>query len=113
MLSIETLQNFGANTQEGLGRCMNNQNFYFRLVKMAANDKGFDTLNQTLESGDWSQAFEAAHGLKGILSNLALTPLVEPVSQLTELLRDKKEIAFAELLQRVGEKHEQLLELCN
>ncbi|MBQ7530039.1 Hpt domain-containing protein [bacterium] len=112
MLTIETLQNFGANTQEGLGRCMNNQNFYFRLVKMAAGDKGFARLSNALNNRDWNDAFEAAHGLKGILSNLALTPLVEPVSQLTELLRDKKEITFSDLLQQIEEKHKQLLELC-
>ena len=32
MLTIETLNGFGADTREGLGRCMGNEAFYFRLI---------------------------------------------------------------------------------
>ena len=32
-------------------------------------------------------AFESAHALKGMYSNLSLTPLTAPISEMTELLR--------------------------
>ena len=32
MLTIDKLNAFGADTQTGLGRCMNNEAFYFRLI---------------------------------------------------------------------------------
>ncbi len=87
MLNINTLKEFGANTEEALKRCMNNEAFYLRLVKMAADDKNFGKLPAALEAKDWKGAFEAAHALKGILGNLALTPILKPAVEITELLR--------------------------
>ena len=89
MLTIEDLKKFGANTDEGLGRCLNNNAFYFRLVEMGLKDKGFDALGEALSAGDTSAAFEAAHALKGTMSNLALTPIAEPLGILTETLRSR------------------------
>ena len=94
MLSINALEELGANTQEGLKRCMNNESFYLRMVEMGLKDKGFDTLKTALDAGDLQTAFEAAHALKGVLSNLALTSLVTPVSEITELLRARTEMDY-------------------
>ena len=33
-MTIDTLTIYGADTKEGLQRCMNNESFYLRLVKM-------------------------------------------------------------------------------
>lgn len=88
MLTIETLQKFGADTKEGLGRCMNNEGLYLKLVGMVLGDAGFGKLKDALAAGDVQAAFEAAHALKGVLGNLSLTPLYVPASELTELLRD-------------------------
>ena len=87
MLTVDALKDYGANTQEGLGRCFNNEAFYLRLVGMGLAEKNFDALRSALDAGDAKAAFEAAHALKGSIGNLALTPIYEPVSQLTELLR--------------------------
>ena len=51
MLSIEALQSYGANVQEGLGRCLNNEAFYLRLVKMAAQDDHFQKLDLACRRG--------------------------------------------------------------
>ena len=87
MLSVETLKECGVNTEEGLGRCLNNEAFYLRLVGMALDDGGFEKLPAALAAGDLHAGFEAAHALKRVLGNLALTPIYTPVSELTELLR--------------------------
>ena len=87
MLTIEKLRAYGANVDEGLGRCMNNEAFYLRLVNMAVGDAGFERLHTALKQGDRKEGFEAAHALKGMLGNLSLTPLSKPASDLTELLR--------------------------
>lgn len=87
MLTVDELKARGSKVEEGLARCMNNEEFYLRLVGMALRDKSFDTLRAAVSSGDAKTAFEASHALKGALSNLALTPLAEPASALTELLR--------------------------
>ena len=89
MLTVDTLKACGANTAEGLARCFNNEAFYLRLVRMGLADANFDRLSAAMAAGDASAAFEAAHALKGSIGNLALTPIYEPVSALTELLRGK------------------------
>ena len=46
MLTIEKLREFGANVDEGMSRCMNNETFYLHLVNMALQDGGFERLRQ-------------------------------------------------------------------
>ena len=87
MLTVESLKAYGANTEEGLGRCFNNEAFYLRLVGMGLADANFDRLKDALAAQDAKAAFEAAHALKGSIGNLALTPLYTPLSELTEKLR--------------------------
>jgi len=88
MLTMEKLASFGADTASGLARCMNNEAFYLRLVNMELSDANFSRLQDALSSGKTREAFEAAHALKGALGNLALTPIYQPVAELTELLRN-------------------------
>ena len=87
MLTIDALKDYGANTEEGLGRCFNNEAFYLKLVGMGLADKNFDRLRDAMAVGSAQEAFEAAHALKGSIGNLALTPLYTPLSELTEKLR--------------------------
>ena len=87
MITIQKLAEFGADTDSGLKRCMNNEAFYLRLVGLELNDSNFETLRQAIDAGDPGKAFEAAHALKGAVGNLSLTPISEPVSLLTEALR--------------------------
>ena len=111
MLTIDALRKFGANTQEGLGRCMNNEAFYLRLVNMALGDAGFEKLKEAIESSDKKAAFEAAHALKGVLGNLSLTPLYAPTSELTELLRAGTDADYPALLDQILRQREALIAL--
>ena len=109
MLTIDTLRSFGADTRQGLGRCMNNETFYLRLVNMALDDASFDRLAAALRSNDRKAAFEAAHALKGVMGNLALTPLYESLSELTELLRADSDADYPSLLNEITEKRRALI----
>ena len=44
MLSVDTLRAWGANVDEGLGRCLRNEAFYLKLVDKALQDPAFDRL---------------------------------------------------------------------
>ncbi|MBQ9262916.1 MAG: Hpt domain-containing protein [Clostridia bacterium] len=102
MMTVGKLKNFGANTEEGLSRCMNNEAFYLRMVGMGLNDANFNKLRDAVSAGLAKEAFEAAHALKGVTGNLSLTPLYVPLSELTEKLRGKDEMAdVSALLQQV------------
>ena len=111
MLSIEKLNEIGANTEEALARCMGNESFYFRLIGMAAEDVNFAKLDEALEAKDWKEAFEAAHALKGVLGNLGLTPMFDAASELTELLRPMQPCDYSEALTRVQDGFMQLKDL--
>ncbi|MBR1798076.1 MAG: Hpt domain-containing protein [Clostridiales bacterium] len=87
MITIEKLKTYGANTEEGLGRCFGNEELYLRLVAMVPSQAEFTKLNEAIAQGDLKAGFEAAHALKGALGNLSLTPLCDKVIEITELLR--------------------------
>ncbi len=108
MLTIESLRAFGANVDEGISRCMGNGAFYLRMVGMALKDGNFEALAKTVEENDLQGAFEAAHALKGVLANLSLTPILEPVSELTELLRARTPGDYRPQVQAILAKREEL-----
>ena len=108
MLTIQILKDFGANVDEGLSRCLNNEAFYLRLVGMALTDANFDNLKQAIENKDYDKGFEYAHALKGILANLALTPIFKPASEITELLRNKVPGDYDGLVKEIFKQRENL-----
>ncbi|MBR1931329.1 MAG: Hpt domain-containing protein [Lachnospiraceae bacterium] len=101
MLTIDALKEYGANTEEGLGRCFGNEALYLRLVGTVPGEPNFDKLAEAVGQNDLDTAFEMAHALKGAMGNLSLTPIAEPVSEMTELLRARTEMDYSELLEKV------------
>ena len=112
-MNLERLDAFGANTKEGLARCMNDEPLYLRLVAMTLEDGNFEKLRSAMEAGDANGAFNAAHALKGAAGNVALTPLYEPLCELTELLRGKSSPVEGgeELLEEILVQREKALSL--
>lgn len=108
MLTIEKLKEIGVDTEMGLTRCMNNEAFYFRLVGMSVQDANFAKLQEAIASHDLDAAFEASHALKGVLGNLALTPLFRPASEMCELLRNRTEMDYEPLLDELMQAKVQL-----
>ena len=109
MITLDKLNQFGANTKEGLDRCMNNEAFYLRLVDKAINDDSFIKLKDELENKNYDEAFKIAHSLKGVLGNLSLTPIYDLAVEITENLRISKEIDYFELINKLLNKREELL----
>ena len=112
MLTIEKLRDFGADVDTGLGRCMNNEGFYLKLVEKSLGDKTYDRLKEAIGNNDLDEAFEAAHGLKGVLGNLSLTPIYDPINEITELLRVRTEMDYSDKLGVIISKRDELAELC-
>ena len=104
MITIEALKELGANTEEGLARCMNNEAFYLRMVGMAISDDGYERLGEAVRRGDLDEGFERAHALKGILSNVSLTSLAEPVIEITEDLRERKQKDYSDVLAMIADE---------
>ena len=108
MLTIEKLNAYGANTGEGVERCLGSEDFYLELVGSVLEDGDPVPLRQALEAKDADAAFELAHALKGIYANLSLTPLLTPVSALTEILRSKALPADSAYIDAIAEQFDRL-----
>ena len=112
MLSIQKLQELGVNTKEGLERCLNNEMFYFKMVKKAMADDSVEKLKLAIEANDLDKAFEIAHNLKGVTGNLALTSLYEPVAEMTDLLRERKQMDYSAYVETITNKKQEIAALC-
>jgi len=112
MITIDLLKEFGANVDEGLNRCMKNEALYLRLVATIPKEKSFDELKESISSGDLDTAFERAHALKGVTGNLSLTPLYDPIVQITELLRARTEMDYTELVEEILAQRDKLAKSC-
>ena len=104
MLTIDNPKSLGAKTDEGLARCLGKEDFYLRMVSMALADDGFERLMDAVRKGDLNEGFERAHALKGVLANVSLTTLAEPIIEITEELRAHNDIDYSDLLNRIDEE---------
>ena len=111
MLTIDALRELGADVDDGLARCMNNESFYLMLVQKAVKDPNVDRLPEAIAAGDPGKAFEAAYALKGVMANLALTPIFKPVQEITELLRSRTDTDYAPLLSEISAQRDSLTQL--
>ena len=108
MITLDALRAFGADVDDGLRRCMNMEQFYLRLFGSLKGDTRVDDLKAAVEAKDLDKAFEIAHALKGIYGNLSLTPLYQPVQEITELLRAHQDADYSSLLAEISARKEEL-----
>lgn len=109
MLTIEKLQEYGVNTKEGLARCMNNANFFMRMIGMGLKNDSFEKLGKALADNNLDEAFEQAHALKGVVGNLALTPIYNPLAEMTEMLRAKKDVDYLAMYAPIKELRDKMV----
>ena len=113
MMTLEQLRAWGADVDEALPRCLNNEGFYLKLVGKAVEEPAFDLLRGAVESGNLGAAFDQAHALKGVTGNLALTPIDKPLREMTEYLRARREMDYRPLLSEILAQRASLLALCD
>ena len=105
-MTIDALREFGANIEEGLERCMGMEDFYLEMIDLGIKDERFEALGEALSKKDYGQAFEEVHALKGVIGNLALTPLYATISEITEHLRAKEDIDYKPLYDKLLEQRD-------
>lgn len=81
----------GIDYEGTLHRFMNKQEMMVRFLKKFPDDTNYSQLIESIEKRDYGTAFRCAHTLKGVVANLGIESIYGHVSQITELLRDKKE----------------------
>ena len=111
MLNNDALRAWGANVDEGMERCLNNEAFYLKLVQKSMQDPSFERLAEAVAAGDLDKGFDMAHALKGVMANLALTPILKPVQEITELLRSKATADYEPLVREILAQRDSLVKL--
>ena len=101
MITLDALNELGADTASGIARCINDEQFYLKMVGMALQDANFEHLKEAIENGDLTTAFERAHALKGVMGNVSLTSLFEPIAAMTEELRAGNDIDYTDYLNTI------------
>ncbi len=110
-MKMDDLREYGANVDEGLERCMGMEDFYLEMIELGISDERFEQLGKDLEANNLDDAFETVHALKGVIGNLALTPLYETICEVTEHLRSREEIDYKPLYDKLIEQRNQVKEL--
>ena len=110
MLDIDRLrEDFGIDAKEGLKRCMNNKAFFSKMLAMALKNPSFDKLESVLAAKSYEEAFELCHALKGVVGNLALDKIYNPISEMTEQLRRKEDLDYVSLYAPIKELRDKLV----
>ena len=112
MVTIEKLKAFGADTNEGLARCYNNETLYLKLINMLPKEKNFDRLQTAIQENDLDTAFEAAHALKGVIGNLSLTPMYKVIVEITEPLRSRTQMNYTPLVSELLRMKDEITAMC-
>lgn len=77
-----------------------------KFLTIFKRDKSFDSLVEKLDVGDVEGSFQAAHTLKGVVLNLNLQGLKDPVCNIVEALRagnlDDARALFPEVKEAYG-----------
>ncbi len=83
----EKLAAYGVDIPVTLERFVGDENLYETCFKMLLNEKGFDELGRNIADKDYEKAFNSAHALKGVVSNMGLSPLHHSIAVMVEALR--------------------------
>ena len=94
----------GGDYQDVLGR-LRSEKLVSKFLLKFLDDGSYDLLVTSMDKGDWSEAFRAAHTIKGVCQNLGFSRLYESSSELSEAMRDGKPLADPALLERVKEDY--------
>lgn len=97
----EIFQDYGADYRTTMARFVGNKAMYLHFLDLLFQDENLDKLISSLDSGDLTPAFEAAHTLKGVTGNLGLTPLYESVCRIVEPLRRREVLDYRDACQDI------------
>lgn len=81
------LEKMGCDVKGAMNRFLDDTEFYFECFDELMQDPDFEVLKAALEQHDISRAFESAHTLKGVLSNLGLQSMAEKMEGIVDTLR--------------------------
>ncbi|MBC8530320.1 Hpt domain-containing protein [Gehongia tenuis] len=83
----DALRAYGVNLNEVMERFINDEALYYDCLNAFIDDPSFYGLHDAILAKEYETAFHHAHTLKGVASNLGLSPLLTAVADIVEPLR--------------------------
>lgn len=108
-MTKQEFASYGIDSDEGLQRFLNQENIYIKFLKKFPDDPSYQEMLKGIEEENIEVAFQAAHTLKGVSGNLALTKLHQATCTLVEQLRMSDMSHLDESLPPVKEAYEQVM----
>lgn len=105
----ECYEALGGDYEDVLGRLRSEQ-LVKKFVLKFLDDGSYNSLYVSFDQKDYSEAFRAAHTIKGMCQNLSFTKLQESSSLLTEALRDGYTPEADSLMEQVTEDYQQAID---
>lgn len=99
------LREQGVNVDKALERMKGNKEAYKNFLKEFFEDPDFEALQESIDAQNVKDAFDYAHGLKGMAGNLGLDRVHGKISILVEILRQGS-------LEGAMEAYEEVMETC-
>lgn len=99
------LKEQGVSVDKALERMKGNREAYKSFLQEFFEDPDFEALEQSIEAQSVKDAFDYAHGLKGMAGNLGLDHVHAKISILVEILRQGS-------LEGAKEAYEEVMEIC-
>ncbi len=95
--------------QNALSIMMNDSLIERMLTKFMSNNV-FEQIINSYEQKDFRNLFAAAHSFKGVTGNLALTPLYEISSNITELTRKSDDVDISKEIQQLKDAYQLVID---
>ncbi len=111
MVITDFYKAIGADYSEVLERMLNKEELVYRFLKKFVDDPTYSKLEEVINTGDGETIFRVAHTLKGVVSNLELTPLTKTVSSLVEITRTGKNDGIDETFEKIKEEYNKIISL--
>ena len=89
--AMDILREAGLDVESALGRMMNNQKLYLKMLGKFQQDTNFSKLKGFVEARDAKAAGESAHALKGMCATLGMTKLSDLCAQMQYLYEGREE----------------------
>lgn len=106
----ETYTKMGGDYEDVLGRFYDEE-MIGRFLRKFLDDPSFQELKAAFEEKNIRDAFCAAHTLRGICQDLAITNLCEPMHDMTELLRGEDLREAEKLLPEVEKEYKTTMDV--
>ena len=87
---LDILDRYDGDAEGVCDRFLGDEELLLQCLLKFEKDQSFQLLETAIMEQEYQQAFEYAHGLKGVTGNLGLTPLYHELCQVVENLRAKE-----------------------